>query len=191
MIQVLLTKTFGFAAILSINLIVAGCSAPEKKIQYPFFDVEDFKGKAGGCTNLDRYLQQVDSIRWSMRKDGVELETEFEQMVQLSLATASAIAVAPLAISTVTPELLAMPYASAYTNPDRLKRADALLIALMSRRQELECPPHPRCQITGDQTGTLLKLRDTRQRVDRGETTEEKGILELTSLLDNLCPEGA
>jgi hypothetical protein len=111
-------------------------------------------------------------------------------MVQLSLATASAIAVAPLAIAAVSPDLLLIPYAGAYTNPDGLKRADALLIALMSKRQESGCEPHRRCQITGDRSGTLFKLRGTRQRVERGETSEEKGILELTGLLDNLFPEG-
>ena len=125
-----------------------------------------------------------------MRKDGVELETEFEQMVQLSLATASAIALAPLAI-TSSPDIIVMPYTFAYTNPDRLKRADALLIALMSKRQELSCAPHLRCNVTGDESGTLFKLRGTRERVEAGKISDKQGILELTHLLDSLCPEGS
>lgn len=188
MIRSLFTKALDFLMILSIISIAAGCGTTEKKIQYPFFNVEDIKGQADGCANLDRYLQQVDSIRWSMRKDGIQLETEFEQMVQLSLATAGAIAMAPALL--YTPDLVLMPYGIAFTNADRLKRADALLIALMTKRQQLGCEPHPRCMITGDDSGTLFKLKDTRKRVESGEASEEKGISELTGLLDNLCSEG-
>jgi hypothetical protein len=191
MTRILLKHKLRYHALLTFLLLVAGCSAPGIKILYPMFDVKDVNNQADNCANLDRYIQQVDSIRWSMRKDGVELETEFEQMVQLSLATASAVALAPLAIATTTPDLLIMPYAVAYTNPDRLKRADALLIALMTKRQDLNCAPHPRCRITGDESGSLFDLRDTRQNVEKGVISEEQGILELTNLLDGLCPEGA
>jgi hypothetical protein len=175
---------------LSLVLVLAGCSTQEKKIQYPFFRVKDIKGQADDCDSLDRYLQQVDSVRWSMRKDGIELETKFEQMVQLSLATVGAIAVAPAAYYTATPELVVMPYTIAYTNPDKLKNSDALLIALMSKRQELGCEPHRRCRVSGDQSGTLFKLGDIRQRVESGDMSEARGIVELTRLLDELCPEG-
>ena len=165
-----------------------GCATPEKKIQYPSFNAKNLKGQADDCASLDHYLQQVDSIRWSMRKDGIELETEFNQMVQLSLATAGAIALAPVAL--YTPEVVLMPYAFAYTNADRLKLADALLIALLSKRKQLNCEPHSRCKITGDHSGTLFKLRDTRERVESGKTPEQIGLSELTNLLDNLCPVG-
>lgn len=174
--------------ILLVVLFTSGCATSEKQIQYPFFDARNLKGQAEDCGKLDHYLQQVDSIRWSMRKDGIELETRFEQMVQLSLATAGAIALAP--VTFYTPQMFLSPYGMAYTNPDKLKYADALLIALLSKRQQLGCEPHSRCKITGDDSGTLSKLRDTRKRVESGKTPEEVGLSELTSLLDDMCPVG-
>jgi len=155
------------------------------------FDLKDVDNQTDSCSNLDHYLEQVDSIRWSMRQDGVELETDFEQMVQLSLATASAIALLPLAIGATSPDILAMPYAAAYTNPDKLKRADALLIALMDKRRDLHCPPHLRCAITGDEYDTLFRLRSTRIKVDSGEISEKQGIRDLTNILDRMCPAGS
>ena len=189
MIRTVSIRVRGLVATALVIFLTSGCATTEKEIQYPFFKVKDMKDQANDCASLDHYLQQVDAIRWSMRENGIELETEFEQMVQLSLATAGAIAIAP--VSLYTPELIVMPYGFAYTNADKLKRADALIIALLRKRQELGCEPHSRCLITGDHSGTLFKLRDTRERVESQKISDQTGLSEVTELLDNLCPVGA
>ena len=177
-------------ALLTFFLVIAGCGTPQTKIRYPMFDVKDVGKRVENCGQLDHYLQQVDSIRWSMRQDGVELETNFEQMVQLSLATAGAIALVPAFALTYDPTILMIPYAGAFTDPDRLKRADVLLIALLDKRHDLQCPPHLRCAMASDDFDTLDNLRGVRSRVESGKITEKQGIHELTKLLDGLCPEG-
>jgi hypothetical protein len=125
-----------------------------------------------------------------MRQDGIELETDFEQMVQISLATVAAIALLPVFTVTYDPTILALPYAGVYTDADKLKRADALLIALMNKRRDLGCSPHPRCTMSGDEFDTLENLRSTRSRVESGDIDEKQGIEELTNLLDGLCRVG-
>jgi len=172
--------------------VVSGCagSGGEAGLRYPLFNPEDYKDKSNNCEQLDHYLRQVDAIRWSMRQDGVELETDFEQVVQLSIASVAAIAIAVpmVAVGAPEPNLVAMPYSIAYTEPDNLKRADALLIALLAKRHELQCPPHPECAINSGKSDTLSQLLIVKMAVDSGEMAEQRGLDELTSLLDGLCP---
>jgi hypothetical protein len=72
-------------------LIACAGTGSHSNLRYPIIDPTALKVGSADCDGLDRYLRQVDSIRWSMREDGVELETDFEQVVQLSFATAAAI----------------------------------------------------------------------------------------------------
>ena len=111
-------------------------------------------------------------------------------MVQLSLASAAAIAIAvPLfSLGVPPPELVLAPYAATFTASDLLKRTDALLIAILTKREELQCPPHHECAIQNDQGDTLTDLRSVRKQVESEAITEEEGIRKLTKLLDGLCP---
>jgi hypothetical protein len=174
-------------------LATGGAVGVVSNLRYPIIKPAELKLESTDCDNLDRYLRQTDSIRWSMREDGIELETEFEQIVQLSVATAAAIAVAVPLISIAYPEptLIALPYAIAFSGPDNLKRTDALLIAMLAKREELQCPPHPECVIRGEQSDTFTSLRNVRELVEKKELTEREGLEQLTALLDNLCPVGS
>jgi hypothetical protein len=75
----------------AVLLIACAGTGSHSNLRYPIIDPTALKVGSADCEGLDRYLRQVDSIRWSMREDGVELETDFEQVVQLSFATAAAI----------------------------------------------------------------------------------------------------
>ena len=179
---------------LSFSIFLAACSGAGtySQLHYPMIQSTELNMGSADCGGLDHTLRQVDSIRWSMREDGAELETEFEQVVQLSIATAAAIAIAvPLAsVAYPEPTLIALPYALAYSAPDNLKRADALLIALLAKREELQCPAHYECAMQNGHSDTLLNLRTVREQVEANEMPEVEGIQKLTRLLDNLCPVG-
>jgi hypothetical protein len=164
----------------------------ERGLRYPIIKPTELNIEIVNCVQLDRRIRQVDAIRWSMREDGIELETNLEQMVQLSLATAAAIAIAVpmMAVGAPDPQLVALPYAATFTGADKLKLTDALLIALLSQREELICPPHPECVIQSDRGDTLTNIRSMRERVESKEMREFEGLQELTMLLDNLCPVG-
>jgi len=180
-------------AILQVGLLApSGGVRGDSNLRYPIIEPTELKIVHTDCDSLDRYLRQIDSLRWSMREDGTELETEFEQMVQLSVATAAAIAIAVPMISVGTPDpmLVALPYGIAYTAADRLKQIDALLIAMLSKRKELACPPHPGCAIRDDQSDTFASLRSVREQVENKKLTEREGLEKLTALLDDLCPVG-
>jgi hypothetical protein len=186
-------RSLAFCALLYVSVLTAcGGVSGEINLRYPVIEPTELKSEFTDCDSLDRYLRQVDSLRWSVREDGIELETEFEQIVQLSVATAGAIAVAvPLiAIAYPDPTLMILPYAMAYTGPDYLKRLDALLIAMMAKRQELQCLPHAECSMQGEHSDTLSSLRNVREQVEKKELEEREGLEKITSLLDNLCPAG-
>lgn len=186
-------RTLVLVTFLNMGLLAApGDARGESSLRYPIIGSADLNIEYTHCDSLDRYLRQVDSLRWSMREDGVELETEFEHMVQLSVATAAAIAVAVPIIAAGIPDLTlaALPYGIAYTAADNLKKIDALLIAMLAKRQELQCPPHPECIIRDDDSDTLASLRNVREQVENKEITEGEGLETLTALLDNLCPVG-
>jgi hypothetical protein len=176
----------------AVLLIACAGTGSHSNLRYPIIDPTALKVGSADCDGLDHYLRQVDSIRWSMREDGVELETDFEHVVQLSFATAAAIAIAvPLAsVGVPSPTLVALPYAAAYTEPDNLKRTDALLIALLAKRKELHCSPHPDCVIQNDELDTLTTLRAIREQVESKEIPELEGLHKLTAALDKLCPVG-
>lgn len=174
--------------------LVTGCTgvSVDGELRYPIIKPAELNVGITDCDHLDHHLRQVDAVRWSMREDGIELETNFEQMVQLSLATAAAIAIAVPLISIAYPDptLLFLPYGAAFTAADNLKQTDALLIALLTKRGELNCPPHPECVIQSDRGDTLASLRRIRERVESKEMPEIEGLQELTTLLDGLCPVG-
>lgn len=187
------TDRAALAAIIPL-LAVAACGGPggQKNLQYPYIRPQDLSVESVSCGGLDHYIRQVDSIRWSMREDGFELNTDFNQMVRFTAATAAAIAIAvPLiTIGIPDPTMLALPYAAAHTDSDSLKQTDALLIALLVKREELECPPDPDCAIESGPSGTLAKLRVVRVQVESREIEETRGLHDLTALLDQLCPVG-
>lgn len=172
--------------------ILTACTGTrhDVNLRYPPIKPEEFKTELSNCEAIDHRLRQIDSLRWSMREDGVELETNFQQMVQLSLASAAALAIAVpmISIGVPDPNLVLLPYAGAFTEPDLLKRTDALLIALLVKRQELQCSPHSECAIQNEHGDTLTRLRSVRQQIESKNISESVGIKELTDILDNLCP---
>lgn len=170
-----------------ICLCLAGCST-QAPIHYPKFDPDEVSDRVYDCSSIDYAIQQVDSIRWSMRQDGVELETDFEQMVQLTLATVAVVAYA-VSTSSIIPE--ANPYDIAFTDADRLKKADALLIALLNIRRELNCPLLTRCRLSPQNIDTLSHIESIRSKVESGEMSEKQGIEELSKSLDGMCNVGA
>lgn len=173
-------------------LLLTACAGTrhDVKLHYPPIKPEEFKTELYNCEAIDHRLRQIDSLRWSMREDGIELETSFQQMVQLSLASAAALAIAVpmISIGYPDPNLIFLPYAGAFTEPDLLKRTDALLIALLAKREELHCPPHSECVIQNKHGDTLTSLRSVRQQIESKKINESDGIEELTDILDNLCP---
>ena len=169
-----------FFAVLHVSALTACAGVgDDRNLRYPVIQPVELKKEFTDCDALDRYLRQVDSLRWSVREDGVELETEFEQIVQLSVATAGAIAVAVPLISMAYPDptLMILPYAIAYTAPDYLKSLDAMLIAMMAKRRELQCPPHAECVMQGEQSDTLTSLGTVREQVENKELAEREGLL--------------
>ena len=181
-----------YMALLTVLICLVGCTTNKSGLRYPQFDPRQHEALILDCKSLDASLRRVDSIRWSMREDGVELETSFEHLVQLSVASAGAIAIAVpmVAVGVPDPTLMALPYAVAYTSADNLKLADALLIAFLSRREDLQCPPHPECVIDDGPDNTLAQLRTVRKRVEAGDLGEQDGLDAVSSLLDALCPVG-
>jgi hypothetical protein len=176
--------------LLICTAMVAGCGG-QVRLEYPMFDTKHVGERTRTCDEVDHYLQQVDAVRWSMREDGAELETDFEQMVEVTLATAAAIVAVPAMVLGANPTFAIDAYSAALAGaPEKLERADALLIALLAKRRELQCPPHPRCAIAGDDYDTLDSLRKIRSAIESGEMREAQGIEELTRLLDGLCPVG-
>ena len=138
------------AVIIALLVLLLPACATDSSIRYPTFLALGVAERAKDCESLDQYLRQVDAVRWSMREDGVELESRFAQVVQTTLATASAIALVPVVAYSYDPTILALPYAATYTNADRLKHADALIIALFAQ-QGRSCLPaspgvHNRCR---------------------------------------------
>ncbi len=113
------TSVMFCAAVLQISL-TAGCASTGKDdgLHYMLIAPKEMKHELASCRAVDHRLRQVDSIRWSLREDGAELETDFEQMVQLTLASAAAIAIAVPMISIAYPDpnLILMPYFAAYTD---------------------------------------------------------------------------
>ncbi len=174
------------------HALVSGCSSTGTKsgLIYPTFRLSDSNIETTSCAGVDRNIRQIDAIRWSLREDGAELESDFSQMVQLSLATASAIAMIPVFTLTYDPTILILPYAASYSDADRLKQADALLIALLDRRQVVGCPPHPECAIGTKPMDTLDNLRQVRQQFENDQLKEDAAMDRVTRLLDGLCPVG-
>lgn len=142
------------------------------------------------CDTIDFRLRQVDSIRWSLRQDGTELETDFEQLVQLSLATATSLAIAiPLLTVYPDPTLALIPFAGAFGDPDLLKRTDALLIALLSQREKQQCTAHPECHVVPGEDGAFAALKRLREQQEQAVITEEEALQQVTGILDGLCPD--
>ena len=82
-------------------------------------------------------------------------------------------------------------YGAAFTDADKLKNADALLIALLNKRREMECPSLARCRISRHGPDTLSRLLTTRDNVKSGVLSQIQGIEELTQLLDGMCDIGS
>jgi hypothetical protein len=178
---------------LVLFILLGGCAASpgQPALNYPVPDNVVPDEQEADCEIIDYRLRQIDSIRWSLREDGAELETEFEQLLQLSVATAATIAIAvPLITVFPDPTLLLLPIASTYSAADRLKQTDAVLIALMVKREERGCPAHLECRVGEGADSALSRLAAVRTSREAGTMTEKMALAEVTGILDGLCPVG-
>lgn len=151
-------------------------------ITYPTLQPEFVTKRTNDCASLDLTLRQVDAIRWSMRTDGAQLDTSFKKLERTALSTALFLGVSIVSAGHYPP--------SAFLTGEEargLQAADALLIALMTKREQLGCGPAQHCRLQPANFDTLAELRSIREFVENGQVLEQDALHQITGLLDDLC----
>ena len=171
-------------AIAASVVSLSGCST-ETEFRYPDFDRHGEDVKTSDCELLDKLIRQTDAIRWSMRKDGLEVETHAEINAHRAWTTAVYVALQAAVIATG-----GLPHPVDPTSDDvpLVDRADRRLTVLLAQKSSLGCPPRPTRRAGVSDLDMLRSIQQLRAEGGTGTISEAEEIRQIEALLDDLCP---
>jgi len=171
-------------AIAASVAFVSGCST-ESEFRYPDFDRHGEDVNTSDCGLLDKLIRQTDAIRWSMRIDGLEVETHSEIYGRRVWTTAAYIALSAAVLVGGGVPPLGDPTSEDVPLVDR---ADRRLVVLLAQKASLACPPRPTRRAGVSDLDMLRSIQQLRAEGGNGAISEEEEIRRIEALLDDLCP---
>jgi hypothetical protein len=163
------------AAVLTGALALAACGY-QQSVRHPRMAPPTLAESDASCPQLDRAIDRADTVRWVIRDDGGELESETEQSARYS-ANVLIIAVTLAA---------GMPDYLRDGGHGVLDAVDLRIIALLLIKRERECRPRPTTIAGLDDFAMAGELYALQSRIE-GEEGRAKPLLdERTRLLDGL-----
>ena len=166
-----------------IGLITTGCASQDpapSEILYPNLDEPGAEMAVMSCNYIDLEIRKIDSIRWSMREDGMEARTRSANFGRAIGTTAAVILLSPLG---------AVPTRDTYV--DRVASADDRLVGLLALKRQRSCAATPTAYPDTTDLQVLEKLEELELHNENGELSASDLVNERTALLDGLFDPGA
>lgn len=160
---------------LTASTLVGAC-AYQPTIQHPALPALAPIESTMDCPQIDLAIDRADTVRWLIRDDGAELETDGEQ-------------VARYAGNVVLLSLIffgGLPTGIGDGGHKVLNAADVRIQSLLKLKRERNCPPRATALQGIDDRALLLELDAAQAQLDAGSGEQSRLFDERTRLLDGL-----
>jgi len=173
-----------------LALLLAGCAMErERDFVYPEFEQWSARDGALGCTGLERELRRTDAVRWSMREDGVQLDSGNRKVLGV-LGVIGGVATGMMG-SGAGGEMAANSMTYAFSGePNKLEQADRRLVRLLQRKRALGCTGTPTGHSGVSDLQMLEGIEALNRRQEAGEISHKAEVEARSRTLDWLRASG-